>query len=258
MPKFAANLTTLFNELEFPDRFEAARRHGFTGVEFLFPYAYPPDLIAERLRQYGLELVQFNLAPGDWHAGDRGLAVDPARRDAFRASVVQALDYALKVGARQLHCMAGIVPSGLAGALAHATYVDNLRHAAARFAAHGIRLMIEPINTFDMPGYFLTGSAQAAGIIAEVGAGNLFLQFDVYHMQRMEGRVGAAIERHFPIIRHIQIADVPGRHEPGSGTIDWKTLLALVDRLGYTGWIGCEYFPAGRTEDGLKWLALDL
>jgi hydroxypyruvate isomerase len=253
MPRFAANLTTLFNDTDFLARFASARAAGFEGVEFLFPYTHPPAAVLAQLQRHRLELVQFNLPPGDWDAGDRGLAVDPARQDAFRASVAQALDYARAVGATQLHCMAGLVPRGLPLATAHNCYVANLRYAAGIFAAHGIRLMIEPINTFDMPGYFLHGSAQAAAIIAEVGAPNLYLQFDLYHMQRMEGGLADSITRLLPLIRHMQLADVPGRHEPGTGEIDWRALFAHIDGSGYGGWIGCEYFPKAGTEAGLGW-----
>jgi hydroxypyruvate isomerase len=253
MIRLAANLTTLFNDLPFLERFAAARACGFEGVELLFPYAHAPELLRSLLARHRLELVQFNLPPGDWEGGERGLAVDPRRRDAFRASVDVALQYARAVGVRQLHCMAGIVPPSLGAEAAHATYVDNLRHAAAAAAPHGIRIMIEPINTFDMPGYFLAGSAQAAAIIAEAGADNVFLQFDLYHMQRMEGQLEERIALLLPLIRHMQLADVPGRHEPGTGTIDWKRLFAHIDQLGYGGWIGCEYFPAADTRSGLGW-----
>jgi hydroxypyruvate isomerase len=253
MLKIAANLTTLFQELPLIERFGAAREHGFSGAELLFPYALAAEEFRAALGDSALKLVQFNLPPGDWDAGDRGLAVDPARRGAFLDSLELALDYATSVGASQLHCMAGIVPEGLAHAEAHATYTANLRAAARRAGQHGIRLMIEPINTLDMPGYFLKGSAQAASIMREVAADNLCLQFDVYHIARMGEPIAPTLDALFPLIRHIQIADVPGRHEPGTGTIDWRSLFNQLLRLGYQGWIGCEYFPVGTTSDGLDW-----
>ena len=249
MPLLAANLTTLFNELDFLDRFGAARAQGFAAVECLFPYAVSAQALLTQLRQHRLTLVQFNLPPGDWEAGDRGLAVDPMRQEAFRGSVAQALALARQLEVRQLHCMAGIGQ----GDAAHACYVGNLRYACAELGRHGIRVMIEPINPFDMPGYFLQGSDQAAAIIAEVGADNLFLQYDIYHMERMGVDHRQALPGWMHLIRHMQLADVPGRHEPGTGTIDWKALFSLIDRLGYQGHIGCEYFPAEGTAQGLGW-----
>ena len=255
MPRFAANLSMLFTELPFLDRFAAAREAGFTAVEFLFPYAYPAAQIGALLRRHGLELVLHNLPPGDWDAGDRGLACDPQRSSAFRASVQQALAYATALGVPRVHCMAGIVPDGVSPQLARATYVDNLHYAAALFAPHGIDVLIEPINTYDMPGYFLTGSRQALDVIADCASPNLFLQYDVYHMQRMEGGLAGTLRAHLPMIKHVQVADTPGRHEPGSGEIAYGELFALLDALGYDGWIGCEYRPANGTVAGLGWLA---
>ena len=253
MPKFAANLSLMFTELDFLDRFGAARDNGFDAVEFLFPYAFDAADIAERLASTGLQLVLHNLPPGDWAAGERGIACHPDRTVEFRDAVALALAYAGKLKVRQLHCLAGIMPADVSPAAARATYVANLRYAAARLAAHGMRLLIEPINTFDMPGYFLSGSAQAAGIIAECGADNLFLQYDIYHMQRMEGELAATIRARLPLIKHVQLADVPGRHEPGTGKIDFPQLFRLLDELGYDGWIGCEYHPLGETVTGLGW-----
>jgi hydroxypyruvate isomerase len=253
MPKFAANLTLMFNEAPFLERFALARAHGFGAVEFLFPYGFAAAAIADQLALHRLQLVLHNLPAGDWDAGERGLACDPRRIHEFRDSVTLALDYAGALGVPQLHCLAGIVAPDADRAAAHATYVANLRYAAARLAQAGLRLLIEPINTLDMPGYFLSGSAQAAAIIAEVGAPNLFMQYDIYHMQRMEGRLADTIATHLPLIAHMQLADVPGRHEPGTGTIDFRALFARIDALGYTGWIGCEYLPAGDTISGLGW-----
>ena len=255
MPRFAANLSLMFTESDFLDRFGAARASQFAAVECQFPYAWPAAAIAEKLEQHQLKLVLHNLPAGDWAAGERGIACDPARVGQFQDSVALALDYATALGVPQLHCMAGLLPSGVSRDQAHATYVENLRYAARRLRLHGLDLLIEPINSFDMPGYFLTGSEQAAAIIAECGQQNLFMQFDMYHMQRMEGDLAGAIGRHLPLIGHMQLADVPGRHEPGTGLIDYRTLFALIDELGYAGWIGCEYHPQGRTEAGLGWLS---
>ncbi|MBC7455960.1 MAG: hydroxypyruvate isomerase [Massilia sp.] len=253
MPKFAANLSLMFAELGFLERFGAARANGFEAVEFLFPYAFDARDIAERLAATGLQLVLHNLPAGDWAAGERGIACHPDRVAEFKDGVALALAYAGKFKVRQLHCLAGLMPADVSPATAHATYVANLRYAAARLGAHGMRLLIEPINTFDMPGYFLSGSAQAAGIIAECGAGNLFMQYDMYHMQRMEGALAATIRARLPLIKHFQLADVPGRHEPGTGAIDFPQLFRLLDELGYDGWIGCEYHPLGETVAGLGW-----
>ncbi|MES2319450.1 MAG: hydroxypyruvate isomerase [Pseudomonadota bacterium] len=253
MPQFAANLSLMFTELDFLDRFDAARANGFAAVEFLFPYAFPAEAIADRLARAQLQLVLHNLPAGDWDAGERGIACDPARVAEFQQGVDLALSYARVLGVRQLHCLSGIVAPGMSPTLAHATYITNLRFAAARLAEHGMRLLIEPINTFDIPGYFLSGSAQAADIIAECGMDNIFMQYDIYHMQRMEGELANTIRANFPLIRHMQLADAPGRHEPGTGEINFRHLFGLLDELGYEGWIGCEYHPLGDTVAGLAW-----
>lgn len=253
MPKLAANLSLMFTEVSFLERFAAARGNGFDAVEFLFPYAYEAAEIAERLARYNLHLVLHNLPAGDWTAGERGMACDPAKVEQFKDSVALALDYAHTLGVPQLHCLAGILPPGIDPALARATYIANLRYACARLKERGLRLLIEPINTFDMPGYFLNSSAQAAAIIADTGADNLFLQYDIYHMQRMGEDLAAGIAANLPLIRHMQLADSPGRHEPGTGNIDYRSLFALIDGLGYDGWIGCEYHPLGDTMGGLGW-----
>ena len=255
MPKFAANLSLMFTERDFLGRFAAARASQFEAVEFLFPYAWPASAIAEQLERNNLALVLHNLPPGNWAAGDRGMACDPARAHEFRDSVALALDYAATLKVRQLHCLAGVLPEGVAHQDAHATYVDNLRFAAAALQRHGLDLLIEPINTFDMPGYFLTGSAQASAIITECDVDNLYLQYDMYHMQRMEGNLAEGIRTHLPLIRHMQLADVPGRHEPGTGNIDYRALFRLIDELGYEGWIGCEYHPMAETAAGLGWMS---
>ncbi|MFL6673004.1 MAG: hydroxypyruvate isomerase [Massilia sp.] len=254
MPKFAANLSMLFTELSFLDRFAAARAAGFDAVEFLFPYAFESEQIAQRLARYNLHLVLHNLPAGDWAAGERGIACDPRRIDEFQDSVELGIEYALELGVKQLHCLAGKTPPNVPHERVHANYVANLQFAAGRLREHGLDLLIEPINDRDIPGYFLTGTRQAAAIIAECGADNLFLQYDIYHMQRMEGDLAETIRARLPLIRHIQLADVPGRHEPGSGEINFPFLFRLLDELGYDGWIGCEYKPLGDTLAGLGWL----
>jgi hydroxypyruvate isomerase len=255
MPKFAANLSTMFGETSFLDRFAAARNAGFDAVEFLFPYAFDADDIANRLARQEQRLVLFNLPAGDWNSGERGFACDPRRMAEFQDSVGEALEYAVELQVSQLHCMAGKLPPKVSAERAHEVFVENLRFAAKAAREHQVRLLIEPINTFDIPGYFLTGSRQAMGILEEVGADNLMLQYDVYHMQRMEGELAATLEALLPRIGHIQIADNPGRHEPGTGEINYAFLFRLLDTLGYTGWVGCEYTPAAATLDGLGWRA---
>ena len=249
MPTFCANLSLMFTELPFLDRFEASRRAGFSGVEFMFPYDVSAAEIAGRLQANGLDQVLFNLPPGDWAGGERGIAALPDRVDEFRAGVATALDYALALGCKQVHCLAGIA----SGAQAHDTYLANLRVAAEAFGKHGIDVLIEPINTRDIPGYFLTGTQQALAVISSVGAANLRLQYDCYHMQIMEGDLTPTIERLLPSIGHIQIADTPGRHEPGTGEINYAFVFEHLDKIGYRGWVGCEYRPLAATQDGLGW-----
>ena len=253
MPKFAANLSTMFGETAFLDRFAAARQAGFDAVEFLFPYAFDADDIANRLMRQEQKLVLFNLPAGDWNAGERGYACDPRRIGEFQDSVGQALEFAEELQVTQLHCMAGKLPPKVTPERAREVFIDNLKFAAAAAAEQGVRLLIEPINTFDIPGYFLSGSKQALAIMDEVGADNLLLQYDIYHMQRMEGELAATIRANLPRIGHFQIADNPGRHEPGTGEINYPFLFRLLDELGYDGYLGCEYTPAGATVDGLGW-----
>jgi hydroxypyruvate isomerase len=255
MPKLAANLTMLFGEVDFLDRFEAAARAGFHGVEFLFPYAFDAEALKSRLREHALVQVLHNLPAGNWAAGERGIACLPDRVDEFKAGVDQAIGYANALGCDQVNCLAGILPPSVDPAAAHDTLVQNLRYAAPRLKAAGVALLIEPLNTRDVPGFFLSGTRQAIEIIDAVGSDNLWLQYDIYHMQIMEGDVAPAIERHLPRIRHMQLADVPGRHEPGTGEIDFASLLSRIDRTGYTGWIGCEYVPKAGTSAGLGWAA---
>jgi hydroxypyruvate isomerase len=255
MPKFAANLSMLFTDAPFLDRFALARQAGFEAVEFLFPYPYEVAQIAELLQRHQLKLVLFNMPAGDWNTGDRGMACDPHRVNEFRQGVASALAYATALGVTQVHCMAGKLPADLSPGLAHATYIDNLRYAARQLQPAGIKLLIEPINHYDMPGYLLNHSSQALQVIAEVGEPNLFLQYDIYHMQRMEGELSNTIAANLPFIKHMQVADTPGRHEPGTGEINYRHLFAFIDNTGYDGWIGCEYIPAGDTNAGLGWRA---
>lgn len=254
MPKFAANLTMLFNEVPFLDRFERAARAGFEAVEFLFPYAWELREIRRRLDEHGLKLVLHNLPAGDWDAGERGIACLPDRIDEFREGVAQAIDCAAVLGVDQLNCLAGKVPMGADDAMLRKTLVGNLRYAAAAFARARLRLLIEPINTYDIPGFYLNRTAQALSILDEVGADNAFVQYDIYHAQRMEGELAGTLQKHLAHIGHIQLADNPGRNEPGSGEINYDFVFAHLDRIGYTGWIGCEYKPAAGTEAGLGWL----
>ena len=254
MPRFAANLTMLFTERPFLERFAAARAAGFDAVEFLFPYAWPAGQIKALLDEHRLQLVLHNLPAGDWDAGERGIACHPCRTTEFREGVAQAIDYAKTLGVTQLNCLIGKLPDNASSLQIDQTVIENLRYAAHQLQAHGLRLLIEPINTFDIPGFYLHHTAQALALIEKVGASNLFVQYDIYHMQRMEGEIAATLARHLPRIGHVQLADNPGRHEPGSGELNYRFLFQHLDAIGYTGWIGCEYKPAARTEDGLGWL----
>jgi len=254
VPKFAVNLTMLFNELPFLDRFAAAKAAGFSGVEFLFPYDFEKAVLREKLDRYGLSQVLHNLPAGNWAAGERGIAVLPDRVAEFRAGVERAIDYAKALDCRQLNCLVGITPAGVEPERVHRVLVDNLRFAADALAKHNIRLLIEPINTRDIPGFFLSRTQQAQDIIAEVGSDNLFIQYDIYHMQVMEGDLAPTIRKHLGRIAHIQLADNPGRHEPGTGEINFPYLFRYLDEIGYGGWIGCEYKPRTATEESLAWL----
>jgi hydroxypyruvate isomerase len=254
MPAFCANLTMLWGELPFLDRFQAARKAGFTGVEYLFPYDFTPEDLVGRLKQNGLTQVLHNLPAGDWAGGERGIAVLPGREQEFRAGVDRAIRYATALGCTQVNCLAGLAPAGADHGQLREVLVANLAYAAAKLKDDGIRLLVEPINTRDMPGFFLNRSDQALAVIDEVGSDNLFLQYDIYHMQRMEGELAATIERHLARIAHIQLADNPGRNEPGTGEIAWPFLFDHLDRIGYRGWVGCEYKPKTTTDAGLGWL----
>src|SRR5258706_1709502 len=247
MPKFAANLSMLFTELPFLERFAAAAKAGFRGVEYLFPYAMPKEEIAELLRANGLTQVLFNLPAGNWDAGERGIACHPDRVAEFQEGVGKAIDYAKALQCKQVNCLAGIAPKGVDAATAHRILAENLKFAASKLKEAGILLIAEPINTYDIPGFFLNRSAQAIALFDEVGSDNLKLQYDIYHMQRMEGELAKTIERLLPRIAHIQLADNPGRNEPGTGEINYPFLFGFLDRIGYTGWIGCEYKPLTTT-----------
>jgi hydroxypyruvate isomerase len=254
MPRFCANISLLFNEVELPERFAAAARAGFRAVEIQFPYAYRAELLADRARQAGVEVVLMNLPPGTVENGDRGIGCLPARASEFREGVATALAYARALGCKRVNCLSGIAPARAAEAALREAYVSNLRFAAAQMRPAGIDVLIEPQNTRTFPGVFLRNTAQALGIMREVGAPNLRLQYDVFHMQVMEGDLARTIRENLAHIGHIQVADVPDRHEPGSGEINFPFLFGWIDRLGYPGWIGAEYVPAAATEAGLDWV----
>lgn len=253
MPNFAANLTMLFNEVDFLDRFAAASNAGFRGVEYLFPYDYEPEELAEKLKQHGLTQVLHNLPAGDWGAGERGIACHPDRVGEFQDGVGKAIEYATALGCVQVNCLAGVAPEGVSAEEQDATLVANLKFASEQLSTAGIRLLIEPINTIDIPGFVLNYPEQARDLIQRVGSDNLYLQHDLYHMQIMQGDLARNIDRNMDIIRHIQIADNPGRHEPGTGEINYAYLFNYLDEIGYDGWVGCEYVPAGTTAEGLGW-----
>ena len=253
MLKFAANLTMLFTEVPFLDRFALAAKAGFDAVEFLFPYAFDAKDIKQRLDSNRLKLVLHNLPAGNWDGGERGIACLPDRIDEFRDGVARAIDYATTLGVPQLNCLAGKVPLGANDAVLRQTFVANLVYAAAELKKAGLKQLIEPINTFDISGFYLNRTAQAISILDEVGADNAYVQYDIYHAQRMEGELAATLEKHLARIGHIQLADNPGRNEPGTGEINYAFLFAQLERIGYRGWIGCEYKPATSTEAGLGW-----
>jgi hydroxypyruvate isomerase len=255
MPKFDANLTFLFNELSFLDRFAAARKAGFAGVEYMSPYEEPKTEIAARLKDNGLTQVLFNLPVGDWGNGERGFAILPGRDDEFKRGVAKAIDYAEALACKQINCLAGLTPKDSDHGALRKILVNNLSYAASELGKAGVRLLIEPCNTRDMPGFFLNRSNQALEIIKEVGSDNLFVQYDIYHMQVMEGDLARTIETNLSQIAHLQLADNPGRNEPGTGEINYPFLFAHLDKIGYKGWIGCEYRPKTTTTEGLGWFS---
>lgn len=253
MPQFAANISLMYTEVPFLDRFAAAAADGFRGVEFLFPYEFAAQDVAEHLREHGLTQALFNLPPGDWTANERGMACQPGRVEEFRQCVLVAQAYARVIGCRSLHALAGKVPQGVSAEDARETYVSNLRWAAQTLAADGITLLIEPINGRDMPGYFLQRQQQAHDVVAQVGEPNLKVQMDFYHCQIMEGDLIRNLERHVASVGHVQIAGVPDRHEPDWGEIAYPQIFDRLDALGYAGCVGCEYRPRMGTSAGLGW-----
>ena len=254
MPRFAANLTTLFTEWPFLERFAAAAAAGFTAVECQFPYEFDKNAVAEALRREGLEMVLINLPAGDWNQGEAGLACLPGREAEFREGVLLCIDYAQALGCQQVNCLAGIVPGDADRKPFQTCFEENLSFADDRLGAAGIRLLIEPINTRDLPGFFLSTTDHASETIAAVGSTNLKIQYDVYHRQIMQGDLAPSLERHLDMIGHIQISDTPGRHEPGTGEINYPFLFAHLDRIGYRGWVAAEYHPAAGTQEGLGWV----
>lgn len=254
MLKFDANISQLYLEHSFMDRFAAAAADGFTGVEYRGPYGESKELLAEKLAETGLEQVLFNLPAGDWDAGERGIACLPGRQNEFRDGLDLAIDYATALGCRRLNCLAGLMPAGHSYAALEAVLVDNLRYAANRLAPLGIKLQLEALNSNDLPGCLVSSTDQYEAIAAKVGSANLFLQYDFYHMQIMQGDLMATFERLQSQISHVQIAGNPGRHEPDSGEINYGFIFAELERLGYDGWVGCEYVPRSTTSAGLGWL----
>lgn len=254
MPKFAANLTMLYNEMNFLDRFAAAAKDGFAGVEYLFPYAFEKEALAERLERHRLLQVLHNLPAGDWDAGERGIAILPDRVGEFRDGVGKAIEYATALGCPQVNCLVGKAPAGASPDALERTLVDNLAFAAKALKDADIRLLVEPINTRDIPGFHVNTTAHAERLLEAVGSDNLFIQYDVYHMQIMEGDLVPTIQRLLPKIAHVQVADNPGRNEPGTGEINYPFVFSALDRIGYRGWIACEYKPARGTSEGLSWM----
>jgi hydroxypyruvate isomerase len=254
MPRFAANLTMMYGEHAFPERIAAAARDGFTAAECLFPYDFPADDLKSRFESSGVELVLFNAPPGDWAAGERGIASLPGREDEFRRGFDTALRYARVLGNRRLHVMAGLRDTGVPHEAQREQYLRNLAWAAQQAQSEGITILIEPINTRDMPGYLLNRQDDAQAIRAELDVANLKVQFDCYHCQIVEGDLAMKLRRDIAGIGHVQIASVPERHEPDIGEVNYPYLFALLDELGYDGWIGCEYRPRAQTSAGLDWL----
>lgn len=255
MPRFAANLSMMFNEVPFLDRFKAAAESGFSAVEFLFPYEYPPEEVASKAKAAGVEIVLFNMPAGNWSAGERGLTGLPGREPEFREGVAKALAYAAVLGVPRLHAMAGIAPAGVDRAACKTALIENLKYAAAELARHNLTLLLEAINTRDMPGFLVNTQRESAEICEAVGAPNMKMQMDLYHMQVMEGDLATSLRRYASMCGHIQIAGCPERHEPDTGEVRYEYLFKLLDEIGYQGWLGCEYRPAGKTTEGLRWLS---
>ena len=255
MPRFAANLSLMFCEHPFAERFDAAAQAGFAAVEFHFPYAHPVADVRRWLNDAGLKSALFNLPPGDWAAGERGIASLPGRQDEFRAGLDRALEYALALGTPTLHVMAGVLPAGGDRDVHCAVLIDNLRYAAGLAAAHGITLVVEAINPHDMPGFLLSSAHEVQAICRAVGAPNVRMLLDFYHVRKVGGDPLAMLDALFPLVGHVQIAGVPGRHEPDVGELDYHPIFRRLDALGYGGWIGCEYLPRAGTAAGLGWMA---
>jgi hydroxypyruvate isomerase len=254
MPKFSANLTFLYTDLPLLDRFAAAAKSGFKAVEYMSPYEETKGDLVARLRDNGLTQALHNLPAGNWASGERGIAIFPDRVEEFRRGVHQAIDYASALGCGLVNCIVGVAPTDADAKTLHKTLVDNLTYAAAEMAKAKIKLLVEPINTRDIPGFFLTRTHQALALIDEVGSDNLFVQYDIYHMQIMEGDLARTIDANLPRIAHVQLADNPGRNEPGTGEINYPFLFKHLDKIGYSGWIGCEYKPLTDTVAGLGWI----
>ena len=254
MPRFAANLTMMFTEVPFPERFQAAAEAGFAAVEFLFPYEWPAADVAKWRAAAGVEQVLINMPPGDWEAGERGLAALPGREDEFKGQMAQALEYAEALACPRVHCMAGVPGEGADQDACYATFQDNLAYACGAAAKLGVDILIEPLNFHDAPGYFVVRQDFAHKIVAEVGAVNLAVPMDFYHCQIVEGNLAMALQKYIAGVGHFQISSVPDRHEPDEGEINYPYLFGLIDELGYQGWIGCEYRPRAGTVEGLGWL----
>lgn len=254
MPKFSANVTLLYTELPFIERFEAAAKAGFKGVEFQFPYAYNLNEVAEKIKENNLEMVLFNLPAGDWEKGDRGLAANPSRVTEFQEGVGKALEAAKILGVKQMNCLGGLAPLNTPEDKIYQTFVENIKFAAEKLKENGIRLVIEPINPRDVPGVYLKTVDKAVQMIRDSGSDNAFVQFDIYHQQRTQGEIATTLLANMLLIKHMQIADNPGRHEPGTGEINFEFLFDFIDTLGYEGWIGCEYNPKTTTNEGLSWI----
>lgn len=256
MNQFAVNVSTIFTEVPFLERFQKARECGFSLVECQFPYKYPVERIRDELHQHQLSLVLINLPPGNWEKGDRGIAIFPNRTDEFQRSVEEGIRYATELNVPYIHCMAGVLPADLDRQKAKETYMRHLYDAAKQMANHSLTLLIEPINPFDMPNYFLTNIHEAVSMIKEIGLTNIKLQYDFYHMQRMNGNLMTTFETYFDWIKHVQIADVPGRHEPGTGEIRYEYIFQRLQQCGYKGFIGLEYVPSGKSEHSFHWRKL--
>jgi hydroxypyruvate isomerase len=254
MPRFAANLSFLFNELGFAERFEAASKAGFKAVEYMFPYEFDAHRLRALLDKFALEQVLFNMPVPDWSQGGRGMLILPDRSAEYRDGVRTVIQYARVLGVAQVNCLAGIEPTGANAASLRKTAIENLRFAAGAFGEFGIKLLVEPINLFDVPGFYINTIDQAIDLIDETGCSNIFVQYDIYHQQRMRGEIIPAFLRHQERISHIQIADNPGRHEPGTGEINFANVFDAIDAAGYSGWIGCEYRPKTATAAGLGWI----